>query len=297
MQSGSRMTCSAGYKPSNDSGITRCIDVDECNEQLHSCELDERCVNEIGSYRCDILGYFNYINEIKGRLIIDYLNEKKNRCIPTENNRGTPTTEINHDQRDDRFSRGYQLEGTSISSVTNEVEDCGDGYFFDRKSGRCIGKYYLFLHQIKPCCLLPKINNSFENLYADVDECVTGIATCSVGERCVNTEGSYRCSPICPPGFRLRNNSRSANKAEEFCEDINECLLGLHTCNSLTHYCLNTNGSYICGIRSTVETTISTTTRRFVGSRYNRVQVLGISRLMNYIDMHTIRTVRKNLSL
>ena len=56
MQSSSRMTCSAGYKPSNDSGIrTRCIDVDECNEQLHSCEFDERCVNEIGSYRYDIL--------------------------------------------------------------------------------------------------------------------------------------------------------------------------------------------------------------------------------------------------
>jgi len=55
MQSNSRMTCSAGYKPSNDSGVTRCIDVDECNELLHSCELEEHCVNEIGSYRCDIL--------------------------------------------------------------------------------------------------------------------------------------------------------------------------------------------------------------------------------------------------
>lgn len=49
----SSMTCLAGYKPANDSGISTCVDVDECNEQLHSCELDERCVNEIGSYRCD----------------------------------------------------------------------------------------------------------------------------------------------------------------------------------------------------------------------------------------------------
>lgn len=126
---------------------------------------------------------------------------------------------------------------------------------------------------------------------ADVDECITGIATCSVGEHCVNTEGSYRCSPICPPGFRLRNNSRSTSKAEEFCEDINECSLGLHTCNSLTHYCRNTNGSYICGLRttttttSTIETSISTTTRRFIGSRYNRVPVLRISQLINYIDL------------
>lgn len=55
VQSGLQVTCSAGYKPSNDSKIMKCIDVDECNERLHSCELDERCVNEIGSYRCDIL--------------------------------------------------------------------------------------------------------------------------------------------------------------------------------------------------------------------------------------------------
>ncbi|XP_012529954.2 fibrillin-1 isoform X2 [Monomorium pharaonis] len=223
VQSGSRMTCSAGYKSSNDSGITRCIDVDECNEQLHSCELDERCINEIGRYR----------------------------CVAIENNGDTSTTEeINDDQPDDQFSREYKLERTSISSVNNEIEDCGDGYFFDRKSGRCI----------------------------DVDECANRIATCGIGERCVNTEGGYRCSPTCPPGFRMRNNSRSVNKAKEFCEDIDECLLGLHTCNDLTHYCINTNGSYVCGTRTTtasiIETTMSSTaTRRsFVGSRYNKVQ-------------------------
>lgn len=49
----SLLICSAGYKPANDSGM-KCIDVDECNEQLHSCDFDERCVNEIGSYRCEI---------------------------------------------------------------------------------------------------------------------------------------------------------------------------------------------------------------------------------------------------
>lgn len=47
------LICSAGYKPANDSEMT-CIDVDECSEQLHSCEPDEHCVNEIGSYRYEI---------------------------------------------------------------------------------------------------------------------------------------------------------------------------------------------------------------------------------------------------
>ncbi|XP_011707681.1 PREDICTED: fibrillin-1-like isoform X2 [Wasmannia auropunctata] len=219
MQSGSRMTCSAGYKLSNDSGMTRCIDVDECNEKLHSCEPDERCVNEIGSYR----------------------------CVPIENTTGMSITEeTNVNQRDDRFSRGNKLEGTSVSSVMNEIEDCNVGYVFDGKSGRCI----------------------------DVDECANGKATCDTGERCVNTEGGYRCSPICPPGFRLRNTSRYTSGAKERCEDINECLLGLHTCNSSTQYCINTNGSYVCGTRTTTSTTETTTSdiarRPFIGSRYNR---------------------------
>lgn len=44
------LICPAGYKPINDSREA-CIDVDECKEQLHSCENTEQCVNDIGSYR------------------------------------------------------------------------------------------------------------------------------------------------------------------------------------------------------------------------------------------------------
>lgn len=62
-----------------------------------------------------------------------------------ENNKSSFTTEeINDDQRDDQFNRGYKLEGTSISSVANEVEDCDDGYVFDVKSSRCIGNSVTF---------------------------------------------------------------------------------------------------------------------------------------------------------
>lgn len=187
----------------------------------------------------------------------------------------------------------------------NEVEDCGGGYFFDGKSGRCIGNYYLFLYiKILFCIIIKDHNNRFDNLHvADVDECANEIATCSVNERCVNMEGGYRCSPICPPGFRLRNISRLANKVEEVCEDINECFLGLHTCNSQTHYCVNTNGSYVCGTLTTttsaLETTISSTTRRpFIGSRYNKVQVLGNNFTIYWITSKMILrtcTVRKKI--
>ena len=44
------LTCPAGYKPINNSKKA-CTDVDECKEQLHSCEENEQCINDIGSYR------------------------------------------------------------------------------------------------------------------------------------------------------------------------------------------------------------------------------------------------------
>jgi len=148
---------------------------------------------------------------------------------------------------------------------------------------------------------------------ADIDECADEIAACGMNERCVNADGGYRCSPACPPGFRPRNNSRFAGEAEEACEDINECSLGLHTCNAWTHYCLNTNGSYACEALTTTTTTSTTTTtttaristtdattpRTFIGSRYNRVQVPGSSlannRFVNFAKRDT-KTCRINMT-
>lgn len=58
-QKNARPICSAGYKPANDSGMTECVDVDECSEQLYSCEHNERCVNELGSYRYENIVIFD----------------------------------------------------------------------------------------------------------------------------------------------------------------------------------------------------------------------------------------------
>lgn len=125
---------------------------------------------------------------------------------------------------------------------------------------------------------------------SDVDECANGLATCGIGERCVNTEGSYRCSPTCLPGFRLRNSPNFVNDTENPCEDINECSLGLHNCNRLTHRCLNTNGSYICEQLTTTTTstprttTTTTTTRRpYSDSRY-KIQTSGGRDLLNNVS-------------
>lgn len=72
----------------------------------------------------------------------------------------------------------------------------------------------------------------------DTDECQVPTA-CLHDEQCINTYGSYICRKICTDaGYRL-------NEARNSCEDINECILGLHSCGPQQN-CINTPGSYRC---------------------------------------------------
>ena len=113
--------------------------------------------------------------------------------------------------------------------------------------------------------------NSSLILLTDIDECNNGLSNCGISEQCINFKGGYRCSPVCPPGFQLSNDSHFSN--EESCQDINECALGLHSCNVLTQFCLNTNGSYTCEVFTT--TTSSTIINRPLSIKKNHImQVL-----------------------
>lgn len=112
----------------------------------------------------------------------------------------------------------------------------------------------------------------------DVDECISGLAICRVGERCVNSLGTYGCYPACLPGFKPYGKPGSNGK--EDCRDIDECSLGLHTCKNF-QVCRNTNGSYVCQTLSTTTSTTTirtnigewTTLRTTIDSRANRIQV------------------------
>lgn len=68
------------------------------------------------------------------------------RCVPDKHDEDVSTTRQSDDgRRDNRYSRVYKLGETTTLPVTNndnnnkEVEDCGNGYFLDGKSRRCIG--------------------------------------------------------------------------------------------------------------------------------------------------------------
>ncbi|KAM6162139.1 fibulin-2 isoform 2-T3 [Erethizon dorsatum] len=75
----------------------------------------------------------------------------------------------------------------------------------------------------------------------DINECVTDLHTCSRGEHCVNTLGSFRCykALTCEPGYVLKDGE---------CIDVDECAVGSHTCQP-GFSCQNTKGSFYCQAR------------------------------------------------
>uniref|UniRef100_A0A8C8YRS4 Fibulin-2 n=1 Tax=Prolemur simus TaxID=1328070 RepID=A0A8C8YRS4_PROSS len=75
----------------------------------------------------------------------------------------------------------------------------------------------------------------------DINECVTDLHTCSRGEHCVNTLGSFHCykALTCEPGYAPKDGQ---------CEDVDECATGTHTCQ-VGFSCQNTKGSFYCQAR------------------------------------------------
>ncbi|XP_012607911.1 fibulin-2 isoform X2 [Microcebus murinus] len=75
----------------------------------------------------------------------------------------------------------------------------------------------------------------------DINECVTDLHTCSRGEHCVNTLGSFHCykALTCEPGYALKDGQ---------CEDVDECAVGTLPCQA-GFSCQNTKGSFYCQAR------------------------------------------------
>ncbi|XP_015599681.1 fibrillin-2 isoform X1 [Cephus cinctus] len=224
--------CPAGYKPTTNP-TEPCTDVNECNEQLHSCDSTERCVNEIGSYRCDPL-YFRVENEFDN--LSDTYNSHYKGTMEIE-----PTTSNEEDQNVSAV-RPMCLPGYTYNYSTERCDDIDECQTINNN---CTGQYM-------QCTNIPgtfhcDCRNGFElNLSTlkcqDIDECARGLMTCSAGERCVNSIGAHQCSPACPPGLQ------PDPLDETICRDIDECKLGIHSCPAQTHVCVNTNGSYVCDV-------------------------------------------------
>ncbi|KAI4882658.1 hypothetical protein NFI96_001503 [Prochilodus magdalenae] len=69
----------------------------------------------------------------------------------------------------------------------------------------------------------------------DVNECGQNPLLCAF--RCINTFGGYECS--CPSGYTLREDGR-------MCQDLDECVEGLHDCDTRAMNCKNLIGTFMC---------------------------------------------------
>lgn len=239
--------CKIGYQ--QEQSTRRCVDINECQTQQHSCAATQRCDNTLGSYQCIRFtgcGTGYTLNAQNG------LCEDDDECtLGTDNCRF--------------LGPNYQCRNT-LGSFRCEKKRCqpGDdncipgkqcqlGYHED-DSGNCIDtdECKLGTHNCNPyseqcmnriggfeCRKFLHCPNGYEATArgcSDVDECATNKHDCK-GSQCVNHNGGYTC--VCPSGFQT-NGNRS-------CEDVNECNLYLCPFNS---DCQNTPGSYRCVCKS-----------------------------------------------
>ncbi|XP_043863094.1 fibulin-5 isoform X6 [Drosophila mojavensis] len=229
--------CPSGYVLDGNQG--KCVDIDECQEQLHDCKTSQYCHNTIGGYHCLNIKAKNcpagYLYNVKSDEC-----EDDDECIQSPCEKGYKCS---------NYPGGYDCN--LISSET-----CGTGFLL--KNGSCIdidecaqsttNSCRNDLHQECKntvgnyhCNCLPGYSlDVTQNKCVDINECSINNHNCLPTQRCDNTIGSYICTrwTSCGTGYTL--NAGTGN-----CDDINECETGDHNCGE-KQICRNRNGGYIC---------------------------------------------------
>ncbi|XP_041129580.1 fibulin-2-like isoform X2 [Polyodon spathula] len=236
-QVGREVTCSCfqGYARMGD-GIS-CEDVNECLTDSHNCQARERCINTIGSFKC----------------------EKEIVCPPGYQLKGDNCEDIDECAvGSHNCNVGLECQNTVGSFYCNPKQGCLTGFVQDL-SGNCIDINEC-TSLIEPCstgfnCINTvgsytcqrKIVMCSRGYHAspdgtrciDVDECQAGVHRCGEGQICHNLPGTYRCD--CKTGYQYDMFSRT-------CVDVNECWR--YPGRLCAQTCENNPGSYRCSCTS-----------------------------------------------
>uniref|UniRef100_A0A6Q2XYH5 Fibulin-1 n=1 Tax=Esox lucius TaxID=8010 RepID=A0A6Q2XYH5_ESOLU len=222
--------CFQGYKLKPDG--KNCDDINECLLGASNCRVGERCINTLGSYRCQrevSCGTGYELTDSNNCKDIDECELGTHNCAPD-----------------------FECQNTQGSFRCRPKNQCGDGYIQDAL-GNCIGKgkgSTTCLSQTGPChpgqqcintlgsftCLRNSINcgRGYHVNSEDINEC-RHYPGRLCAHKCENAMGSYKCS--CTQGFKLASDGRN-------CDDLNEC-----ESNPCSQECANVYGSYQCYCR------------------------------------------------
>uniref|UniRef100_UPI00398EB66C fibulin-1 isoform X2 n=1 Tax=Pristiophorus japonicus TaxID=55135 RepID=UPI00398EB66C len=225
-------SCYVGYKLKNDN--VTCEDINECLLLAHQCQIGQRCINTVGSYRCQReiscgTGYeltennqCKDINECEigthncGSDFICQNTQGSFRCRPKM-------------QCGAGFLQDALGNCIDINECTNAALPCQPGYSCINNIGS-----YSCQRNIVNCGRGYQLSVDGSHC-VDVDECVGFHNPCGEGHFCINLPGSFRCK--CKIGYYFDSISRT-------CVDENECRR--YPGRLCAHNCENTPGSYYC---------------------------------------------------
>ena len=192
--------CCKGFRLQNN---VECVDIDECKESTHLCEI--KCHNSIGSYHCSCNEGYQLADQTKC-LDVD-------ECL--SNNGGCQGVCMN-------LNGSFYCLKVNISTV--EAYQCNEfGY-----SKSCAGA----LDPSCGCCKGFRMRNS---QCLDINECAESVDKCDM--ICNNTDGSYTCS--CDVGYQLVDHTKCSD-INECLNNNGGCLLTcLNTQGSF--YCVDVN--------------------------------------------------------
>ncbi|XP_055595503.1 fibulin-1 isoform X2 [Uranotaenia lowii] len=257
-------SCAPGFRRHND----QCVDIDECAADKNACDSNQVCTNEIGGFRCDCKIGFMLDQVTNACVDINECQINAHECLESQrcdNTIGSYTC-----IRLQSCGTGYTLNaGTGNCDDDDECalgrHNCVSPYecFNTKGSFRCRQRSRMTHHQShhnqqQPLYQQPsagQLQQPDYNRYSggcgigfernalgacvDIDECARE-NVCRYNQRCVNSNGSYRCYDllVCPNGF-------TANSEGTECLDVDECSTGEAKCGP-DQVCKNKRGGYVC---------------------------------------------------
>ena len=211
-----------------------CSEINEC-ENEDTCPADSTCSNTVGSYTCDCnSGFVGRINST-GNLTCGDKNECENGESKCDQNAACENKTPGYDCI---CNEGFNGDGFSAGNGCTDDDECSVGTHNCHEKANCINTDGSFLCS----CKYGYHGDAFAdgNGCKDIDECalsnkVDEFNICHENADCLNTEASYQCD--CNEGF--------VGDGKNSCQDIDECVLGLHTCHPMAQ-CENNEGGYEC---------------------------------------------------